>query len=129
MPASSDLEILGRLVAAVKELEGIDATKALTGAPLLVNWHSVEPQPHYVQLVGTCSGHPSLTSGHIFTSRVLYIDPNLEWARTANRYYRLRDPAPTDLGKGLILTDVDGKPIRPPEELQTALHDYRKSIL
>lgn len=129
MPSSQVLESLRQLVAAVCELEKVDTSKVLSGAPFLTNWHAVQPTPSYVELVGMCSGHPRLRDGHISTSRVLYIDPGLAWARTASRYYRLGDRAPTDLGDGMILTQIDGKPIRSPHDLQSALQTYREAIL
>ena len=60
----------------------------LESAPELVGWDIChEPVPH---LVGTGFGHPRLPDARpIYTSSLVYLDPQLKFARTMSRFYRL----------------------------------------
>lgn len=61
----------------------------LAGAPLLSSW-IVEVQPGgLIRLVGSVSGHPTISDGWCTTSVVLAADETAGWARTVSRYYRL----------------------------------------
>lgn len=89
-----------------------------------------------VVLWGRVEDHPILGADHITTSRLIGIDPELAWARTASRWYRLRMPLSTieaDLPVG------DGAPtstleptgftrITDIERLQRLLAQYRAQI-
>lgn len=61
----------------------------LEDAPELDGWVAVE-SPHGVCLVGTVAGHPLLPDGIIRTSLLVAISEDQTWARTLNRYYRLK---------------------------------------
>ncbi len=61
----------------------------LEDAPELDGWVAVE-SPHGVCLVGTVTGHPLLPDGVIRTSLLVAIAEDQTWARTLNRFYRLK---------------------------------------
>ena len=64
----------------------------LADAPIIDHWSlALRPEP---SLVGVVSGHPSI--GQLrpgATSSLFAFAPDLGWARTWNRYYRLGRPA------------------------------------
>jgi hypothetical protein len=61
----------------------------LEDAPELDDWIAVE-SPYGVCLVGTVTGHPLLPDGVVRTSLLVAIADDRTWARTLNRYYRLK---------------------------------------
>ena len=72
-------------------LEGSRPTRAeLLAAPILRDYGFIA-QPVPVAL-GHCIGHPVLRDGHVTTSQVYMIDPELRWIRTLSRFYRLEAP-------------------------------------
>lgn len=62
----------------------------LASAPLLLNWHFVKV-PETI-LGGYVFDHPKLGAGQITTSLLYTVSPDLTWARTLSRYYRLGLP-------------------------------------
>lgn len=81
-------------------LEGSQPTRAeLLAAPILRDYGFIA-QPVPVAL-GHCIGHPVLRDGHITTSQVYMVDPELRWIRTLSRFYRLEAPLlPPGPGRG-----------------------------
>ena len=62
----------------------------LDGAPVLSDWVMVrDPQMGLPILVGTPSGHPTCIGPITRTSVLCGIDPDLTWARTQSRWYKL----------------------------------------
>lgn len=65
---------------------------ALASAPLIENWaFSVRPEPC---LIGKFHGHPTCHGPISVTSALEAIAPELGWARTRSRFYRLGSPDP-----------------------------------
>jgi hypothetical protein len=64
----------------------------LAKAPLLVDWRLVLCLSG-LSLTGFAAGHPLLGARKIITSPVWVLDPELCWARTLSRFYRLGVPA------------------------------------
>jgi hypothetical protein len=60
----------------------------LSQAPLLVDWRFMLTWAG-VSLVGFVAGHPLRGSRHIATSPLWVLDPDLRWARTLSRFYKL----------------------------------------
>jgi Family of unknown function (DUF6634) len=66
-----------------------DATM-LAKAPVIEDWYADHyPDTRDVCLVGKVTGHPILGDKIVTTSPVMAIDPQYQWARTHNRFYRL----------------------------------------
>ena len=63
----------------------------LAKAPLLVDWRIVLSLSDLV-LSGFAAGHPQLGARRIVTSPLWVLDPDLCWARTLSRFYRLGVP-------------------------------------
>jgi hypothetical protein len=79
----------------VRDVEKIQAGKhpgelELSDAPTLDDWSPAERRE--LALVGTVHGHPTIEDGRqAATSLVLFVAPELDYARTINRFYRLGD--------------------------------------
>lgn len=63
----------------------------LSHAPLLVDWRPVLTLSG-LALTGFAAGHPQLGSKKVVTSQLWTLDPELHWARTLSRFYRLGVP-------------------------------------
>ena len=88
----SEEAIQAGLLAARKLRDGELPTEAeLASAPVLNGWILVEDPGEIVRLGGFVSGHPILADGWIWTSILLFMEPNRQWARTVSRLYRLGD--------------------------------------
>ncbi len=80
-----------------KALQAIEDAKAgpspdtLAAAPLLHLWSPVFIGADLC-LAGKATGHPHLPDGIITTSMLLALAPDLTWARTFSRFYRLDRP-------------------------------------
>jgi hypothetical protein len=79
-----------------RDLDRIAAAAAptaaeLSQAPLLVDWRIVWDLTG-LALAGFAAGHPQLGSKKIVTSQLWALDPQLRWARTLSRFYRLGVP-------------------------------------
>lgn len=97
MSRISNETLLAGLSAAIKLRDGeLPAEAELAGAPLLTGWVLGQEWGGYSRLGGFVSGHPILADGWCWTSVVLYLEPNRQWARTASRLYRLGDPLNSD---------------------------------
>jgi Family of unknown function (DUF6634) len=68
------------------------AAAELLQAPLLVDWRLALGLSG-LALTGFAAGHPLLGSKKIVTSPLWVLDPQLRWARTLSRFYRLGVPA------------------------------------
>ena len=66
-------------------------TAELAKAPLLVDWRIVLALSG-LALTGFAAGHPHLGARAIVTSPLWVLDPELCWARTLSRFYRLGVP-------------------------------------
>jgi hypothetical protein len=66
-------------------------TAELAKAPLLVDWRIVLSLSG-LALTGFAAGHPRLGARSIVTSPLWVLDPELCWARTLSRFYRLGVP-------------------------------------
>ncbi|MFK4810954.1 DUF6634 family protein [Devosia sp. ZW T5_3] len=64
----------------------------LENAPHLSGWVFGEMDDGHRRLGGVVTGHPRLPAGWCWTSIVLFVSPDLRWARTISRYYRLGEP-------------------------------------
>lgn len=66
--------------------------QALSAAPLMEFWRvALRPVPC---LVGICGDHPRLNGPMITTTDLWMFAPDLGWARTLSRFYRLGTPNP-----------------------------------
>jgi hypothetical protein len=63
----------------------------LSQAPLLVDWRIVLDS-RGLALTGFAAGHPRLGARRVVTSQLWVLDPELCWARTLSRFYRLGVP-------------------------------------
>jgi hypothetical protein len=79
----------------------------LAQAPLLEKWRlailhiNAEPLRMVPVLVGSVTGHPQhVDSRTIRTSQLIFLDRNLQWARTWNRVYRLGERAHDEIDSG-----------------------------
>jgi hypothetical protein len=73
---------------------GPDAA-TLAAAPLIEDWFlATHPVAGVSCLCGGISGHPGGIQGFATTSPVVALDPDLRWARTISRFYRLGRRAP-----------------------------------
>jgi hypothetical protein len=97
MSNRNDLVRLKALIADLKKLATgwtPDATM-LAEAPIIEDWYAdIYPGTRNVCLVGKVTGHPVLGNKVVTTSPVVAIDPQYQWARTHNRFYRLGGRAP-----------------------------------
>ena len=86
---AEDVERLELLVADLRRIiRGEAPTRGeLRAAPMVDRW-SMETLP-VPCLTGDLHGHPILTSPRIITSQVHAWAPELGWARTMSRFYRL----------------------------------------
>ena len=66
-------------------------TAELAKAPLLVDWRIVLSLSG-LALTGFAAGLPQLGARAIVTSPLWVLDPELSWARTLSRFYRLGVP-------------------------------------
>ncbi|WP_377848552.1 DUF6634 family protein [Bosea sp. UC22_33] len=85
-----EIERLTRLVADLERIRsGHHPDEAeLVGAPMLEHWSPAEHRT--IALVGTVDGHPTIPNGRqVCTSDLWMIAPELSYARTLNRFYRL----------------------------------------
>ena len=64
----------------------------LRTAPLLVDWQLIACFSG-LSLMGFAAGHPLLSARKIVTSPLWVLAPDLTWARTLSRFYRLGLPA------------------------------------
>lgn len=66
----------------------------LNKAPILERWCGARLGPKRF-LLGEVTGHPELRQGARCSTSILFqMAPSLEWARTWNRFYRLRNHMP-----------------------------------
>jgi len=114
-PQAITPELTSKLRRLADDLDRIAAGMApsaaeLSRAPLLVDW-CLALGLSGLSLTGFVAGHPLLGRKQIITSPVWTLDPDLRWARTLSRFYRLGIPA-----GGAIPKDdeavVRGQPIR-----------------
>lgn len=103
-PRAITPNLTARLRGLVDDLDRIAARGAptpadLKQAPLLVDWRMLMTFSGLC-LVGFAAGHPLLGSKKIATSPVWVLDPELHWARTLSRFYRLGVPAGGAIPKG-----------------------------
>lgn len=127
---------------------GLDAIRAaergptrddLAGAPILDYWrvmidHRLYPMP---VLWGEVTGHPTLGTDLITTSRLVALEPDAGWARSVKRWYRLARPfaeleaeltrqlGHSDASPGTFWFDLPGfAPIDDPAALDRILTEY-----
>jgi hypothetical protein len=82
---------------------------ALAPAPLLVDWRFMLTWAG-VSLAGFVAGHPLRGSRHIATSPLWVLDPDLGWARTLSRFYKLGVPAGGAVPRGDSSQSEDAQP-------------------
>lgn len=90
-------DLTARLRRLADDLDRVAAKRAptpaeLKQAPLLVDWRILMTF-RGLCFVGFAAGHPLLGSKQIVTSPLWVLDPDLRWARTLSRFYRLGAPA------------------------------------
>lgn len=85
----AEIRKLEALVADLKSLAAghMPSPEVLAASPLLDQYDLYPRQD--VCLIGTCVDHPQLHGPTIFTSQLWVIVPELGFARTYSRYYRL----------------------------------------
>jgi len=77
-----DLEIIAR--------GDMPSEEKLSSAPILQNWQeAIRPVRC---LIGVCGDHPRLNGPLIKTTDTWVMAPDLGWARTLSRFYRLGEP-------------------------------------
>ena len=70
----------------------LPSEQTLSSAPLIEFWRvALRPVPC---LVGVCGDHPRLNGPMITTTDLWMFAPDLGWARTLSRFYRLGTPRP-----------------------------------
>jgi hypothetical protein len=92
-PDACTPEVTGRLRRLADDLDRIAAGTAptqtdLKNAPLLVDWQ-LTTRLTGICLTGFAAGHPLLGNRKIVTSHLWALSPDLRWARTLSRFYRL----------------------------------------
>lgn len=93
MSPLSNEQVLEGLRAALRLQQGEKPSQAeLAAAPLLEGWIVQRASASVARLGGFVSGHPLLADGWVWTSVVLFIDPEEHFARTVTRLYRLGPP-------------------------------------
>lgn len=96
------------LLMALHALEEADAGPSpatLAAAPLLTVWCPILIGADLC-LAGQATGHPTLPDDYITTSPLLALAPDLTWARTLSRFYRLGLPLDAALSEASATTDV-----------------------
>ena len=91
-------------LSAIRDAERGPTAEALAAAPTLDLWRPMVNQRGMPVLWGEVSGHPKLGADLITTSRLLALDRERGWARSANRWYGLGRPFSdfeTDLARSL----------------------------
>ena len=107
-------DLTARLRALARDLDRIAAGEAPTAAdlataPLLVDWRFLLSWAG-VGLAGFVAGHPLRGSRHIATSPLWVLDPDLRWARTLSRFYRLGVSAGGAIPRGDVSESGDAQP-------------------
>jgi hypothetical protein len=107
-------DLTARLRALADDLDRIAAGEAPTAAdlapaPLLVDWRFMLTWAG-VSLAGFVAGHPLRGSRHIATSPLWVLDPDLRWARTLSRFYKLGLPAGGAVPRGDSSQSEDAQP-------------------
>jgi len=89
----SDITRLDKLVTDLQRIaEGkMPSAQLLERSPYLHNWQVASYS--VPRLVGECDNHPTLAAQVIRTSDIWIFAPELGWARTLSRFYRLGKPA------------------------------------
>lgn len=89
----TDIARLDRLVTDLQRIaEGkMPSAHLLERSPYLRNWQLASYS--VPRLVGECDNHPILAAQVIRTSDIWIFAPELGWARTLSRFYRLGKPA------------------------------------
>ena len=96
------------LLKALRALEAAEAGPSpdtLAAAPLLTLWSPVLIGTELF-LAGEATDHPHLPDGPITTSPLLALAPNLTWARTVSRFYRLARPLDAELSTAFAAPGV-----------------------
>lgn len=77
-----------------KLFKGERPSEDLLGAsPLMTDWDLVV-ENDYLALSGSVFAHPKFNNGeHLTTSKVFWMDPQMQYARTKSRWIRLAAPA------------------------------------
>jgi hypothetical protein len=90
MSSLSNEQVLEGLRAALRLQHGEKPSEAdLAAAPVLDGWIVQRASASVARLGGFVSGHPLVADGWVWTSVVLFIDPEEHFARTVSRLYRL----------------------------------------
>ena len=112
-----------RALAALEAGEAGPSPNDLAEAPILNDWQAILMRSSCC-LAGEVSGHPQL-HGPITTSALIVLDPDLTWARTMSRFYRLGSPFRFILDNGCDLSgaDVHGWPVVRDEDAKARLAD------
>ncbi|MGA0534348.1 MULTISPECIES: DUF6634 family protein [Hansschlegelia] len=83
--------LCGALRSLRKVAEG--ASPDLRDAPELRDWLIVSAEDG-VALIGRVTGHPTVEDDRlVYTSALIAMSADQSWARTLNRFYRLRGPS------------------------------------
>jgi hypothetical protein len=105
-PVADDVRKLRKLADDLERLsQGIVPTQAELAASPEVDIYWLDTRP-VVCLRGDLFGHPRLSAPHVTTTQVWAFAPELGWARTHSRWYRLGDALQDRLPPGV--THVKG---------------------
>ncbi|MDF3605792.1 ATP-dependent Lon protease [Paracoccus sp. DMF-8] len=84
-----DREWIDKVLRAIDAVEAGPSEANLAQAPVLSGWKAAMSPDGHVMLWGEVTDHPLLGNASIHTSQLIAIDPEIGWARTASRWYRL----------------------------------------
>ena len=76
-------------------VRGPDPDGADNAAPYMEDWTPVLRGEH-LYLAGQVTGHPRLGDTYVFTSGLVYVTEDQQWARTLSRWYRPGAPLAVD---------------------------------
>lgn len=105
-------EVVEQAHLALEALETGPDAATLASAPVLDLWQPVFTGPKLC-LDGLVDGHSLLPAGRITTSPLIVLAPDLTWARTCKRYYRLGTSLADSLGAAFgqrlaVIPDASG---------------------
>lgn len=126
--------VLKHVCSVLATLDAGPSRAELATAPVLQHWRPFRTLDGSVVLGGYVSGHPVLRDGPVRTSGLLALDPDMSWARTVSRWYRLEYPASGESTNDSSVTAdnltvallIEGlQPLKPVEtqSLLTVIHD------
>lgn len=120
---------------ALTEAEAGPDAATLFAAPILTLWQPILLH-HNLCLAGEVTGHPHLRADWITTSPLIALAPDLTWARTLSRLYRLGTPLDVSMtqafageNKGtVVIVDAYGWPAVSIDDARRYLEEFQVVI-